>query len=140
MSANDLVVPLLTTAALFGFLFVANRRTIANNVKSILDRRESPSQEEFLRMMESDVSRETAESLWDLFGSCLPPQVKPHPDDNVVEELFVDNIFKSQWLYDFAERNGFDHSDLPTWPSDWPVTVRNFGRWLDMGKAARSQS
>ena len=91
-------------------------------------------------MMESDVSRETAESLWDLFGSCLPPQVKPHPDDNVVEELFVDNIFKSQWWYDFAERNGIDHSDLPTWPSDWSVTLRNFGRWLDMGKAARSQS
>ncbi|MEQ1640731.1 MAG: hypothetical protein ABL881_07965 [Novosphingobium sp.] len=140
MSANDLVVPLLATAALLGFWFVANRRTTTNNVTSILDRRESPSQEEFLRMMESDVSRETAESLWDLFGSCLPPQVKPHPSDNVIEDLFADKIFKSQWLYDFAQRNGFDHSDLPTWPSEWSVTVRNFGLWLDMGKAASRQS
>jgi hypothetical protein len=137
---DQLVVPLLATAAVLGFWFVVGQRATTKSVKSILDRRENPSREDFLRMMESDVSRGTAESLWDMFGSCSPPQVKPHPSDNVIEELLIDNIFKSQWLLDFAQRNGFNPSDLPIWPSDWSVTVRNFGRWLDMGQAAGRQS
>ena len=37
------------------------------------------------------------------------------------------------WVRDWTERSGILESDLPDWPKDWPLTVRNYARWLDSG-------
>ncbi|WP_170234895.1 hypothetical protein [Croceicoccus sediminis] len=51
----------------------------------------------------------------------------------MVRDLPIDeDDWSLDWPRDFARHHGFDESDLPDWPEGWPVTIRNYGRWLNM--------
>jgi len=86
--------------------------------------------------MRADVSREAALFLWQ---TALPyldfhkPPLTPHPDDDLIKDLPIDSDdISMDWPKHWAERHGFHDSNLPDWPKGWPVTIRNYGRWLDM--------
>ncbi|MDN3646796.1 hypothetical protein QWY75_11345 [Pontixanthobacter aestiaquae] len=36
------------------------------------------------------------------------------------------------WPRIYSEGQGFHESHFPDWPENWLVTIRNYGRWLDM--------
>jgi len=94
----------------------------------------SPTRDEFLAMMQPDVRPATAKYLWD---ACLPylcrTDLTPHPDDDLAADLPIDDDdWSMDWPREFAAKHGFHESNLPDWPDDWPATIRNYGRWLDM--------
>ena len=88
-------------------------------------------------MMRADVSEEAASFLWQTalpYLDCHKPPLTPHPDDDLVRDLPIDaDEISMDWPRDWAERGGFHDSNLPDWPKEWPATIRNYGRWLDMG-------
>ena len=87
--------------------------------------------------MEADVSSAAAEFLWETALLYLKPRLTPHPDDDLVRDLPIDSDdFSMDWPRDFAKRQGFHESSFPDWPEGWTVTVRNYGRWLDMAPSA----
>ncbi|WP_336978991.1 hypothetical protein [Altererythrobacter fulvus] len=103
-----------------------------------LSRRTNPNRDQFLLLMAPDVSRITAEFLWESASFYLEPRLAPHPEDDLVRDLPIDgDDWSMDWPAEFARRRGFDEKDLPAWPEGWPVTLRNYGKWLDMGLSER---
>ena len=97
-------------------------------------RRSSPNEEQFLALMEPDCSREVSEFLWEKAVYYVEPRLTPHPDDDLLLDLKIDDDdIGMDWPRAWAEQRGFHESNLPDWPKAWPATIRNFGRWLDMG-------
>lgn len=109
----------------------------ARMVRRTAAKRANPTREEFLAEMErSGSSADAAEFLWETALFYVQPNLTPHPDDELGEDLFIDDgDWSMDWPRDFAERKGFHKSNLPDWPEGWRVTLRNYGRWLDMGSA-----
>lgn len=92
--------------------------------------------QQFLVLMETDCSAEVAIFLWEKALYYVEPRLTPHPDDDLIADLKIDDDdIDMDWTRDWAEQRGFHESNLPDWPKDWPATIRNFGRWLDMGPA-----
>lgn len=117
-------------AIVFAFAWQNTKRQIA----ATLATRPNPTKAEFLAAMRADVSPTTAEFLWRTALFYLEPSLTPPPDDDLVHDLPIDNDdFSMDWPRDFAQLRGFHESHLHDWPEGWPVTVRNYGRWLDMG-------
>jgi len=99
-------------------------------------RRPNPTQAEFLDMMAQDCSPEAAQFIWEQVLPYVTPRLTPHPDDLLIADLCVDDDdIDSFWRRDWADRQGLAESDLPDWPKDWPLTVRNFARWCDLGRS-----
>ena len=123
--------------AFVGVLFAIGSRNTNRQIKATLSKRDNLSHEEFLRSMSPDVSRAAAEFLWASamnYLEALQQEITPHPDDHLVDDLPIDDEeWSMDWPREWAEKQGFHESNLPDWPKDWPVTVRNFGRWLDRG-------
>ena len=135
-------IPQWLFAALFAVCFlaaiwmVASRNT-KRQIRRTLERRANPTRQEFMQLMAMNVSKEASEFLWE---QSLPElnyfnqEIAPHPDDHLIDDLPIDEEgWSMEWPILWAERRGFHESNLPDWPEEWPVTVRNFGRWLDMG-------
>jgi hypothetical protein len=102
-------------------------------------KRPNPTQDEFLELISDSVSLHTAEWLWNValpyYGS-----LTPHPDDHLAKDAMIDDDdWGMDWPRDFADYSGFSEKSYPDWPPDWPATIRNFGRWLDLGRAASSE-
>ena len=98
-------------------------------------RRPSPTEKEFFELMEPDVARETAQWLWDQICIYTRP-LTPHPDDLLIDDLRIDeDDVTMDWHSDFAKIHGLIDDAWPDWPREWPITVRNYGRWLDCGLA-----
>lgn len=98
----------------------------------VLERRPNPSQEAFLLDMATDCSTEAAEFLWEQALPYVEPRLTPHPDDHLFDDLKIDDEDVSMdWTYDWAKPRGFHESNFPDWPDEWPLTVRNFAKWLD---------
>lgn len=114
------------TAAGNWFLHRAHARVAA--------RRDNPAQAEFLAMMSDDCSPEGAQFMWDQTLPYVRPILTPHPDDHLIDDLRIDDDdLDFDWPRDWAERFGLRESDIPDWPEGWELTIRNFGRWLDLG-------
>ncbi|MCZ8368759.1 MAG: hypothetical protein O9293_02130 [Porphyrobacter sp.] len=98
-------------------------------------RRPNPTEAEFLAMMAQDCSPEAARFLWQQALVYVEPRLTPHPDDLLLDDLCIDDgDFTLDWPQVWAERQGLSESDLSDWPKDWPLTVRNFARWLDLAR------
>ena len=112
-------------------------RNTKRQIARTLARRANPSRAEFLKMMAGDVSDEAAAFLWETIEPNLDfhnPNLAPHPDDDLVSDLPIDgDDIRVDWPREWAAKQGFHESNLPDWPDGWPVTIRNYGRWLDMG-------
>lgn len=115
------------------YVAIAIRNT-RRQVARTLARRANPTRDEFLSRMLPDVSLETAEFLWDSASRCLTPRLTPHPDDDLVHDLPIDDDdWSLDWPSDFARLRNFSDKAYPEWPEDWPVTLRNYGIWLEIG-------
>lgn len=99
-------------------------------------RRPNPTEAEFLAMMAQDCSSEAARFV---LGQVLPyvtPRLTPHPDDLLIADLCIDDDdIDMFWAHDWVKRQGLAENDLPDWPTDWPLTVRNFARWCDLARS-----
>lgn len=114
----------------YGWLSVwrAHRRVTA--------RRPNPTEAEFLAMMAPDCSPEAALFTWQQALSYVEPRLTPHPDDLLLADLCIDDgDVTMDWPQVWAEQRGFSESEVPDWPTDWPLTVRNFARWLDLSRS-----
>jgi len=100
-------------------------------------RRPNPTEAEFLAMMAQDCSPEAAQFVWEQTLPYVTPRLTPHPDDLLIDDLCIDDDdIEVDWISDWADRKGLVASDLPDWPEVWPLTVRNFARWLDLARAS----
>ena len=117
-------------AVVFAFAWRNTKRQIA----ATLAKRPNPTRAELLTAMQTNVSPAAAKFLWETALPYLEPHLTPHPDDDMVRDLPIDSDdIGMDWPRDFAQRQGFHESSLSDWSEGWPVTVRNYGRWLDLG-------
>lgn len=88
-----------------------------------------------MALLASGVSDDTSDFLWETISYYSQGLGwTPHPEDDLLTELPIDHDdISMDWPRQFAERRGYHESNLADWPEGWPVTVRNFGRWLDLG-------
>lgn len=127
----------LFVAAFLAIVFGSAGIVLTKARTRLAARRTNPTYEEFMALMRTDVGVDTAQFLWDTVLPYVKPQLTPHPDDELANDLCIyDGDWSMDWPREYAERRGFHDSNLPDWPEGWPVTVRNFGRWLDMGPVA----
>ncbi len=118
----------LTIALVYGYWSIrrAHQRVAA--------RRGNPSKEQFIADMMSDCTPEVSDFLWRKALFYVEPRITPHPDDDLILDLKIDDDdIGMDWPREWADQRGFHDSNLPEWPKEWPATIRNFGRWLDMG-------
>jgi hypothetical protein len=98
-------------------------------------RRPNPTEAEFLAMMAPDCSPEVARFMWQQALPYVAPGLTPHPDDHLVDDLCIDDddleIF---WSRNWVDEQGISKPEIHEWPEDWPLTVRNFARWLDLAR------
>ena len=91
-------------------------------------------EDQFIAAMAPDCTDKVSRFLWDQTIEYVRPRLTPHPDDDLILDLKIDDDdLAMDWPQEWAERQGFHHSNLPGWPDGWPCTIRNFGCWLDMG-------
>ncbi|MFN2099449.1 hypothetical protein [Altererythrobacter sp. MF3-039] len=126
----------LFIAAFFVVLGTVAWRNTNRQIERTLGKRNNLTREEFIMKMTPDVTSETSGFLWDSAMSyleVLKQEITPHPDDHLVDDLPIDDEeWSMDWPREWAERKSFHESNLPDWPEDWAVTIRNYGRWLDM--------
>lgn len=140
-SLPDWVLPAAFVVVLFGVLFSVASRNTRKQQARLLARRPNPTRGHFFEQMLPGVSEAATEFLWETALQYLEPMATPHPDDDLVKDLWIDDDeWDMYWPSEFAERQGFSDKNYPEWPKDWPVTFRNYGRWLDLGLASKVQS
>lgn len=128
MTATAFVVGGL--AILFGIGWLNLRRTHAR----VAAHRPNPTEAEFLTMMSQDCSQEAARFVWEQALFYVEPRLTPHPDDLLIDDLCIDDDdIGMDWPQVWVEQQNLKETDLPDWPKDWPLTVRNYARWCDLG-------
>lgn len=131
------LLPLLVALIVIAIPVCFAARNTRRQIARTLARRSNLSRDEFVQLMQPQVSKATTEFLWAAMLNHLEPKLTPHPDDSLIDDLPIDSEdWSMDWPREFAEARQFHHSNLPDWPADWPITVRNYGRWLDLGPAA----
>lgn len=134
LALTSFVVAVLVVCLAMGFVMVrrAHRRVAA--------RRPNPTEAEFFAMMAQDCSPKAARFMWEQALFCVEPRLTPHPDDLLLNDLCIDDgDVTMDWPQVWAEQQGLAESDLPDWPKDWPLTVRNFARWLDLARSSAAE-
>ena len=131
-----LVATLFVMAGLVVIFGIAWRNT-KRQVENTAERRRNLTQEQFIGLMRADVSENAARFLWQTalpYVDGLTPPLTPHPEDDLARDLPIDDEdWSIDWPREWADRHGFNESKLHDWPEGWPITVRNYGRWLDLG-------
>ena len=134
MSMQEWALPALVVFSGFAFYIALALRNTRRMVAQTSARRQNPTQEQFVAMLDGEVSKETAAFLWERLTFLIGPHLTPHPDDDLANDLPIDPDEPTMdWLPEFAELHGRNHRDWPEWPQNWQGTVRNFARWLEMG-------
>ena len=96
-------------------------------------KRPGPTRAAFLSAMAEDVPTRTAAWLWDQLQIYYAP-LTPHPDDSLIDDACIDeDDIVMDWPSDFENHLGQGKIEWPHWPEQWPLTVRNYARWLEMG-------
>jgi len=134
LAVTGFVVAALVVWLALGFVMVrhAHRRVAA--------RRPNPTEAEFLAMMAQDCSPEAARFMWEQALFYVEPRLTPHPDDLLLNDLCIDDgDVTMEWPQVWADQRGLSGSGLPDWPKDWPLTVRNFARWLDLARPSAAE-
>lgn len=97
-------------------------------------KRPNPTYDEFSAMMGQDVDPDIAEWMWDQLQVYYAP-LTPHPDDHLLKDASIDDgDVTMDWLPEFAKGQGLKWKQWPDWPQDWELTVRNFARWMQLGR------
>jgi hypothetical protein len=115
-------------------------RSIRMAHRRLAEKRPSPDREQFLAMMRDDVDEDVAAWMWDELQVYYRP-LTPHPDDQLIDDVKIDDDdIGLDWLPAFAKAQGLDHRSWPDWPEGWALTVRNFARFLQLGRDQRAWS
>lgn len=131
LAVTGFVVAALAIWLVLGF--VMRRRAH----RRVADRRPNLTEAEFLAMMAQDCSPEAAHFVWAQALLYVEPRLTPHPDDLLLDDLCIDDDdIDMDWTRTWAEGQGIAETDLPDWPKDWPLTVRNFARWVDLSRTS----
>ena len=122
------VISGLSIAMLYGFWSIRRAH------RSVKASRPNPTKQQFIALMAEDCTPDVSNFLWEKALFYVEPKLTPHPDDDLILDLRIDDDdIAMDWPRDWAAQRGFHYSNLPDWPKEWPATIRNFGRWLDMG-------
>ena len=114
--------------------WIYGNRSIRRAHERVADHRPNPTRDEFLAAMKGDCPPEVSEFIWEKALSYVEPRLTPHPEDDLTKDLRIDDDdIAMDWPHAWAEQCGFHDSNLPDWPDGWPTTIRNYGRWLEMG-------
>ena len=85
--------------------------------------------DEFVVLLEADCDEDVARFLWDELIDYWRP-LTPHPDDDILADLLLDDEEPNDWLAEFCDRNDLRLKDIALWPQHQVPTARNFARWL----------
>jgi hypothetical protein len=120
------------------YSLIVSRRD-KRQVAALAVRRENVGREQFITMLANDCEPDVAEFLWDE----LVPEwaywhagLTPHPDDDFLKDLSIDDEEPQDWLEHYCESRGLDWHHWTNWDRSQPTTVRNFARWLSNGPAS----
>lgn len=96
-------------------------------------RRPNPTREQFIALVAADSDADVAAHLWDELLPYWKPAT-PHPDDDFLIDLSIDEEEPQDWLERFCKQHRHDWRAWPEWEMDRPTTVRNFAIWLSEGR------
>lgn len=81
--------------------------------------------------MATDYARlDVAAFVWDVLQAYYRPELTPHPDDDLMDDLLIDPEEPEDWVLEYCRRSDISSQYLPEWPEDHRVTPRNLGRYL----------
>lgn len=123
-------------AAIFALITVVGNRQWNRKAATLRARRPNPTRDEFVALLSDDAEAGTAEFLWDELASYWKPGLTPHPDDDFLKDLPIDDEEPEYWLERYCMANGYDWKQWPQCAESRPTTVRNFARWLSEGRPA----
>lgn len=112
---------------LIGVIGTRQRKAKANE---LLRRRANVSRQEFIDLLTNDASADIAEFLWDELEFYCDFGLKPHPDDDFIKDLGIDDEEPNDWLERYCAARGHNWEQWPEWNPDQSTTVRNFAVWL----------
>ena len=128
-----LPVTLLLVAALAAWM-AWGFHALRKGHRRLAEKRPSPTRGEFLAMMRGEVDEDIAAWLWDQTEVYYSP-LAPHPDDHLIDDAMIDDDdIGLDWVPQFAAATGLDDKTWPDWPAGWDLTVRNFARFLQLGR------
>lgn len=114
---------------IFGVLGIIGTRSHRKQIAALAGRRDSPSNEEFIVLLAADCEKDVAQFLWNELLDYWRP-LTPHPDDDILADLSIDDDEPNDWLSHFVKLHGLRKQDIQEWPKERAPTVRNFARWL----------
>src|SRR3546814_333451 len=100
--------------AIFGVLGIIGARRHRKQIAALAERRVSPSNDEFIALLAADCEVDVARFLWDeLLDYWLP--LTPHPEDDILADLSIDDDEPNGWLAHFCKINGLRVKDIAQW-------------------------
>lgn len=130
-----LVIPLWAIFVLVSLVTIG-LVSIRRAHRELAARRPNPAHDEFMALMADDVDRDIAEWVWNQALPYYRPH-SPHPDDHLIKDARIDDDdITMDWFPDFAKQEGLDWKRWPAWPNEQELTVRNFARYLQLGRDA----
>lgn len=119
---------------LFLLLWVVSARKWKQQAEALAARRANLTREEFIALLSDDAGADIAEFLWHELASYWTHGLTPHPGDDFLKDLPIDDEEPQDWLERYCGANGYDWKQWPQWDESHPTTVRNFARWLSEGR------
>ena len=128
------MIKLAVVAALvvcvFVWLHISGERRLKRQKAILPALRVNPTYNEFAALLNADCEPDIADQLWCDLLPFYAPDMTPHPDDDVIQDMPIDHDEPNDWLRDFCKKNGFGVRDVTPWPSQQQATVRNLARWF----------
>jgi len=125
--------------ALFLIYSLIAARRDKRQAAALAARRDNVGRERFIAMLAGDCERDVAEFLWDELlpeWAYWPVGLTPHPDDDFLKDLPIDDEEPQGWLEHYCNSRGLDWKRWANWDRSQPTTVRNFARWLSKRQAS----
>ncbi|WP_447932265.1 hypothetical protein [Sphingopyxis fribergensis] len=118
---------------LFLLLWAVIERRWRSEAAKLAASRPNLSEAQFLMIVGDIADPDIAQYLWnELFGYWSP--ATPHPDDDFLTDLSIDDEEPQDWLERFCQQRGYDWRDWPEWEKGRSTTVRSFAAWLSEGR------
>ncbi len=126
----------------FAWLYFVGERKLARQKAILQARRANPTHDEFLALLETDCEADIADQLWNDLLLFYCPDMTPHPDDDVVQDMPIDDEEPNDWLAHFCKINDMRVKDVSPWPQQQPATIRALARWFSENRRrlAKTQS
>lgn len=110
------------------WIWVERKRT--KDFIGLAAQRPSLSEKEFVAALAPDIDPDISKWLRDKIAEYIEPALTPHPEDDIVTDLHIDDDEAEDWFLEFCHNFGHDADLAQDWPREQAVTVRNFLHWL----------